>query len=85
MFDDDDDDDDDDDIIIIPRLIPQQIREKQPRHEGQNCSLVQTSAIGKTLRFFVAIFSTATDRGSQLRRLLRGEEGKCLGVHSGGT
>lgn len=26
--------------------------------------------------FFVAIFSTATDRGSQLRRLLRGEEGK---------
>ena len=31
----------------------------------------------------MAIFSTATDHGRQLRRLLRGEEGKCLGVDRG--
>lgn len=29
---------------------------------------------GSDCRFFVAIFSTATDRGSELRRILRGEE-----------
>ena len=40
----------------------------------------RTASIGRVdARFFVAVFSTATERGSQFRHLLRGEEYSRLG------